>query len=91
MPIVVLSATPVGVKARDAGADVFLQKPQDVSSLVETINRLLEEVRKRVEMLESSEWKIRLGRDVDLSPAEPFAMLGRANAGREWLCGGIRL
>jgi CheY-like chemotaxis protein len=40
-PIVVLSATPVGLAARKAGADVFLQKPQDVGSLVETINRLL--------------------------------------------------
>lgn len=40
-PIVVLSATPVGLAALKAGADVFLQKPQDVTSLVETINRLL--------------------------------------------------
>jgi len=40
-PIIVLSATPVGLAARDAGADVFLQKPQDVTALVETINRLL--------------------------------------------------
>lgn len=42
-PIVVLSATPVASAAREAGADVFLQKPQDVTSLVETINRLLVE------------------------------------------------
>jgi CheY-like chemotaxis protein len=42
-PMVVLSASPVEAAARDAGADVFLHKPQDVSSLVETINRLLEE------------------------------------------------
>lgn len=40
-PIVMLSATPVGLAAREAGADVFLQKPQDVISLVETIGRLL--------------------------------------------------
>ena len=40
-PIVLLSATPVGLAARKAGADVFLQKPQDVTALVETINRLL--------------------------------------------------
>ena len=40
-PIVILSATPIGLAARKAGADVFLQKPQDVSSLVETIDRLL--------------------------------------------------
>jgi CheY-like chemotaxis protein len=42
-PLVVLTASPVEAAARDAGADVFLQKPQDVSSVVETINRLLEE------------------------------------------------
>lgn len=41
IPIVVLSATPVGAAAREAGADVFLQKPQDVTSLVETIDRLV--------------------------------------------------
>ncbi|HKU76040.1 MAG TPA: response regulator [Pyrinomonadaceae bacterium] len=40
-PIVVLSATPIGLDARKAGADVFLQKPQDVTTLVKTINRLL--------------------------------------------------
>jgi CheY-like chemotaxis protein len=40
-PIVVLSATPVAAEAREAGADVFLQKPQDVASLVETISRLM--------------------------------------------------
>jgi CheY-like chemotaxis protein len=40
-PIVMLSATPVGMAAREAGAEVFLQMPQDVTSLVETISRLL--------------------------------------------------
>lgn len=40
-PIVMLSATPVGLAARKAGADVFLQKPQDVTALVATIHRLL--------------------------------------------------
>jgi CheY-like chemotaxis protein/tetratricopeptide (TPR) repeat protein len=40
-PIVVLSATPIGAEARAARADVFLQKPQDVTALVETIHRLL--------------------------------------------------
>lgn len=45
IPIVVLSATPIISQAREAGADVFLQKPQDVTSLVETINRLLGERR----------------------------------------------
>jgi DNA-binding response OmpR family regulator len=42
-PIVILAASPVEAAAREAGADVFLQKPQDVSALVETVNRLLEE------------------------------------------------
>ena len=42
-PMVVLSASPVEAGAREAGADVFLRKPQDVSSLVETITRLLDE------------------------------------------------
>lgn len=42
-PMVVLSASPVEAAAREAGADVFLRKPQDVTALVETINRLLEE------------------------------------------------
>lgn len=36
-----LSATPVEAAAREAGADVFLRKPQDIGSLVETITRLL--------------------------------------------------
>lgn len=42
-PMVMLAASPVEVAARQAGADVFLRKPQDVTLLVETINRLLEE------------------------------------------------
>ena len=42
-PIVMLSATPVEAAAREAGADVFLQKPQDIGSFVETISRLLGE------------------------------------------------
>jgi two-component system OmpR family response regulator/two-component system response regulator QseB len=42
-PIVVLSGTAVETEAREAGADVFLRKPQDVGSLVETITRLLSE------------------------------------------------
>jgi CheY-like chemotaxis protein/tetratricopeptide (TPR) repeat protein len=42
-PIVMLSATPVEAAARTAGADVFLQKPQDIGSLVDTIGRLLHE------------------------------------------------
>ena len=42
-PIIVLSATPVAAAAREAGADAFLQKPQDIGSLVETITRLVGE------------------------------------------------
>lgn len=42
-PIVFLAGSPVEAAAREAGADVFLQKPLDISLLVETINRLLEE------------------------------------------------
>jgi CheY-like chemotaxis protein/tetratricopeptide (TPR) repeat protein len=42
-PIIVLSATPVEAAARKAGADEFLPKPKGVSSLVETISRLLGE------------------------------------------------
>jgi CheY-like chemotaxis protein len=41
IPIIMLAATPVAAEAREAGADVFLQKPQDVTLLVETITRLL--------------------------------------------------
>ena len=42
-PMVMLAASPVEVAAREAGADVFLRKPQDVTFLVETINRFLKE------------------------------------------------
>ena len=40
LPIIVLSATPVDADAREAGADVFLQKPIHISSLVQTIDRV---------------------------------------------------
>jgi two-component system chemotaxis response regulator CheY len=42
-PIIMFSASPVEAAARDVGVDVFLRKPQDIGSLVETISRLLEE------------------------------------------------
>jgi CheY-like chemotaxis protein len=42
-PIVVLSGSAKEAESREAGADVFLRKPQDVGSLVETIARLLGE------------------------------------------------
>lgn len=50
-PIIMLSATSLAAAAREAGADVFLQKPQDVALLVETITRLL---REREQQLEAS-------------------------------------
>ena len=42
-PMVMLAASPVEAAACEAGADVFLRKPQDVTSLADTINRFLEE------------------------------------------------
>ena len=42
-PVGILSATPVEAEAREAGADVFLRKPQDIGSLAEKISRLLRE------------------------------------------------
>jgi CheY-like chemotaxis protein len=42
-PIVMLSATPAEAAAREAGADVFLHKPQGIGTLVDTISRLLGE------------------------------------------------
>jgi two-component system, OmpR family, sensor histidine kinase TorS len=44
-PVGVLSATPIEAEAREAGADVFLRKPQDIGSLAERISRLLSEHR----------------------------------------------
>jgi two-component system, OmpR family, response regulator len=43
IPVAVLSASPVEAEAREAGADVFLRKPQDIGSLAESISRLLGE------------------------------------------------
>jgi CheY-like chemotaxis protein len=42
-PMVMLAASSVEAAARDAGADVFLRKPQGIASLVETISRFLDE------------------------------------------------
>ena len=42
-PVVILSATPMEREARQAGADIFLRKPQDVGLIVETIARLVGE------------------------------------------------
>lgn len=41
--IAVISANSVEAEAREAGANVFLSKPQDLLSLPDTIKRLLEE------------------------------------------------
>lgn len=41
--IAVISANAVEAEARDAGADVFLSKPQDLLALPDTIKRLLKE------------------------------------------------
>jgi DNA-binding response OmpR family regulator len=40
-PIIVLSASEASTEARDAGADVFLRKPQDVGMIVETVKALV--------------------------------------------------
>jgi hypothetical protein len=38
-----MSGTSNDLEAREAGADAFLRKPQDIVSAVETINRLVGE------------------------------------------------
>jgi two-component system chemotaxis response regulator CheY len=40
-PIIMLSASEHELEAREAGADVFLRKPEDVGRIVETVERLL--------------------------------------------------
>jgi CheY-like chemotaxis protein len=60
-PIVILSATPVQAEAREAGADAFLRKPQDVGAIVETISRLVGSTSKKIEDLTTAQWKIRHG------------------------------
>jgi len=40
-PVVIISANDCRTAARDAGADAFLKKPQDILALVPTITRLL--------------------------------------------------
>jgi len=42
-PVGILSATSIEAEAREAGADLFLRKPQDIVSLAERISRLLRE------------------------------------------------
>lgn len=59
-PVAVLSATPVEAEAREAGADLFLRKPQDIRLLSESISRLLNN-RQRCESAEQRrcEWMAR--------------------------------
>lgn len=40
-PVIVLSASETSTKAREAGADVFLRKPQDMGLLVGTVKELV--------------------------------------------------
>jgi DNA-binding response OmpR family regulator len=40
-PIIVLSASEAATEAREAGADIFLRKPQDVGLLVATVKELV--------------------------------------------------
>ncbi|MBC7932604.1 MAG: response regulator, partial [Rubrivivax sp.] len=41
-PIIIISATNCQTAARDAGANAFLKKPQDILALVPTISQLLD-------------------------------------------------
>ena len=41
--IIMMSGTSNELEAREAGADAFLRKPQDIGSMVEIINRLVGE------------------------------------------------
>ena len=45
-PIITFSASEVAAEAREAGADAFLRKPQDVGLIVGTIKELVERGRK---------------------------------------------
>jgi Response regulators consisting of a CheY-like receiver domain and a winged-helix DNA-binding domain len=40
IPIIVLSATPMNADAREAGADIFLQKPIHITPLLQAIDRV---------------------------------------------------
>lgn len=44
-PVGVLSANPVEAEAREAGANIFFRKPQDIRLLAESINRAIAEHR----------------------------------------------
>jgi DNA-binding response OmpR family regulator len=59
--MVMLAASPVEVAAREAGADVFLRKPQDVTLVVERSNIFLRNASKKGDDLKLREWEIRVG------------------------------
>jgi CheY-like chemotaxis protein len=40
-PVIVVSASECAREAREAGADVFLKKPEEIERIVETVGRLL--------------------------------------------------
>jgi CheY-like chemotaxis protein len=40
-PIIILSATDCGAEARDAGADLFLSKPDGISALIDAVRTLM--------------------------------------------------
>ena len=42
-PIAVISATPIEAEAKEAGANLFLRKPQDIASIANTIKRFIGE------------------------------------------------
>ena len=41
-PIIMVSATDCGAKARDAGVNLFLRKPDEIDKLVESVKRLFD-------------------------------------------------
>jgi DNA-binding response OmpR family regulator len=53
-PYVMLSMDDVGERARRAGIDAFIQKPDNLHNLVATIRRLLVEVRAREKSLKTA-------------------------------------
>ena len=74
-PIAVISATPVEAEAKEAGANVFLRKPQDIGSIANTIKRLIAVDQQRGVKRVKDPFGER-----DLSLAEPFGCFVGANA-----------
>jgi len=86
MPIIMFSASECSREARQAGANEFLRKPQDIGKIVETISRLLSGVAKPLVNLPDStrSWYFRLhsGHATDrlVDAAEVVSRLGQAEA-----------